>query len=435
MKKNYRLFTFIFSLALYITSSTAFAQTTFTNGVFVLNEGNFMGENASVSFIAEDLSIQNDIFTTVNPTAGILGDTAQDIAMNGDFIYVVNNAANNIKVINNTTFEYITTITSGVEYPRYIAFYDGKAYVTNWGEGGPDDHYVAVYDLSDNTLETTIPTAPGIERILEVNGKLYVAHKGGFGQGNTISIIDPVTNTTTNTLIVGDIPNSMVEKNGILYVLCEGIPSWANPVPETFGKLVKVDLATNTIIGEINFDNTHPSHLKIDGDDLYYAIDSHVFKTSITATTLPSTPLINLGPQGAYGVYGMEVIDNKIYIADALGYNSPGLVYVSPTSGGSILTYNVGYLPNGFLKSVQATLSNGDFTKNKISIYPNPASEVFYLTTDKEAKVKLFDISGRLVKTQNYTANGIDVSSLNSGIYMAEITIDETKEVQKIIVK
>ena len=435
MKKNYSLFTFILSIALYISSITAFAQTTFTNGVFVLNEGNFMGENASVSFIAEDLSIQNDIFTTVNPTAGILGDTAQDIAMNGDFIYVVNNAANNIKVINNTTFEYIATISDGVEYPRYIAFYDGKAYVTNWGEGGPDDHYVAVYDLSDNTLETTIPTAPGIERILEANGKLYVSHKGGYGQGNTISVIDPATNTTVNTITVGDIPNTMVEKNGILYVLCEGIPSWATPIPETFGQLVKIDLATNTIIGEIDFASGHPSHLKIEGDDLYYAVDSHIFKTTITASALPTTPLINLAPQGSYGVYGMEVIDNKIYIADALGYITPGLVYVSSTSGGNILTYNVGYLPNGFLKSVQAPLSNDSFAKNKISIYPNPVSEVFYLTTDKDAKINLFDVSGRLVKTQNYSANGIDVSSLNSGIYMAEIIIDDAKEVQKIIVK
>lgn len=435
MKKNYSLFTIFLSLALSISSFTTFAQTTFTNGIFVLNEGGFGFDNASVSFIAQDMTLQNNIFGTVNPTQGSLGDTAQSIAMNDDFIYVVNNGSEDIKVINSTTFEYVTTITDGVVYPRYIAFYDGKAYVTNWGDGGPNDHYVAVYDLADNTLLTTIPTGSGIERILEINGKLYVAHQGGYGYGNTISVIDTATNTITETINVSDVPNSMIEKDGFLYVLCGGVPSWATDIDETFGKLVKIDIATNAIVSEIDFPNMHPSNLKLDGDDFYYTIDSHVFKTSVTASTLPTAPFIDLAPQGAYGIYGMDIIDNKIFIGDALGYITDGKTYVYSTSGALLNTYTVGFLPNAFLKSVQAPLSTNDFAKNKISIYPNPANDVFYLTTYKNARVSLFDISGRLVKTQFNSANGIDVSGLNAGIYMAEISIDETKEVQKIIIK
>lgn len=433
MKKNYNLFTIFLSLAFYVSS---FAQTGFTNGVFVLNEGGFGLENASVSFIAQDMTLQNNIFATVNPTQGSLGDTAQSIAMNGDYLYVVNNGSEDIKVINSTTFQYVTTISNGVAYPRYIAFYGGKAYVTNWGTGGPNDHYVAVYNLADNTLITTIPTGSGIERILEINGKLYVAHQGGYGYGNTISVIDPATNTITSTINVGDVPNSMIEKDGFLYVLCGGVPSWAQPpVFETSGALLKINVTTNAVVSQIDFPNMHPSNLKLDGNDLYYTVDSHIFKTSVTASTLPTTPLIDLEPQGAYGIYGMDIIDNKIFIGDALGYITDGKTYVYSTSGTLLNTYTVGFLPNAFLKSKQAPLSTGDFTKTAVSIYPNPASDVFFLTTDKNAKVNLYDISGRLVKTQNYTANGIDISSLNSGIYMSEIIIDETREVQKIIIK
>lgn len=435
MKKNYNLFTIFLSLALYISSVAGFAQATFTNGVFVLNEGGFGLENASVSFIGQDMTLQNNIFATVNPTQGSLGDTAQSIAVNGDYLYVVNNGSEDIKVINSTTFQYVTTITNSVAYPRYIAFYDGKAYVTNWGNGGPNDHYVAVYNLANNSLLTTIPTGSGIERILEINGKLYVAHQGGYGYGNTISVIDPATNTITGTINVSDVPNSMAEKDGFLYVLCGGVPSWAPDLDETFGALLKINVATNTVVSQIDLPNMHPSNLKIDGNDLYYTVDSHIFKTSVTAATLPTTPLIDLEPQGAYGIYGMDIIDNKIYIGDALGYITDGKTYVYSTSGALLNTYTVGFLPNAFLKSKQAPLSTGDFTKNTVSIYPNPASNVFFLTTDKNAKVNLYDISGRLVKTQNYTANGIDVSSLNSGLYMAEIIIDETREVQKIIIK
>jgi len=436
MKKNYSLSTIFLSLVLYISSFTAFAQATFTNGVFALNEGGFGLNNASVSFIKEDGTLQNNIFATVNPTQGSLGDTAQSIAINGDFLYVVNNGSEDIKVINSTTFQYVTTITNSVAYPRYIAFYDGKAYVTNWGAGGPNDHYVAVYNLTDNTLVTTIPTGSGIERILEINGKLYVAHQGGYGYGNTISIIDPVTNTVTGTINVADVPNSMVEKDGFLYVLCGGKPSWVElPLVETFGALLKINIATNTVVSQIDFPNMHPSNLKIDGNDMYYTVDSHIFKSTVTTSTLPTVPLIDLEPQGAYGIYGMDVIDDKIYVGDALGYITDGKTYVYTTSGTLLNTYTVGFLPNAFIKSKETPLSTGDFTKTAVSIYPNPANDVFFLTTDKNAKVNLYDLSGRLVKTQNYTAKGVDISSLNAGIYLAEITIDETKEVQKIIIK
>ena len=432
MKKNYALFTFLFTFAIYISS---FAQTTFTNGVFVLNEGRFFSDEASASFISETGTLQNNIFQSVNPSQGSLGDTAQSIAINGDYLYVVNNGSEDIKVLNATTFQYVTTITSSVAYPRYIEFYDGKAYVTNWGEGGPNDHYLAIYNLSDHSLVTTIPMASGIERILEINGNLYIAHQGGYGYGNTISVVSPVTNTITATINVGDVPNSMVEKDGFLYVLCGGVPTWATDLDETFGKLVKINVATNTVVSEIDFQNGHPSHLKSSGNDLYYAVDSHIFKMNGTATTLPTTPLINLDAQGVYGIYGMDVIDDKIYVGDALGYNEPGIAYVFTSSGILLNTYSVGYLPNGFLKSTAAPLSTIDFSLDEIAIYPNPANDYIYLTTDKNAAVRLYDISGRLVKTQNYTANGINISDLNTGIYLAEITIAGTKSIQKIIKK
>lgn len=436
MKKNYSLFTIFLSLALYISSFTAFAQATFTNGVFVLNEGGFGLNNASVSFIAQDGTLQNNIFATVNPTQGSLGDTAQSIAINGDYLYVVNNGSEDIKVVNVTTFQYVTTITDGVAYPRYIAFYDGKAYVTNWGNGGSNDHYVAVYNLADNTLITTIATGPGIERISEINGKLYVAHQGGFGFGNSISIINPTTNTVTATINVADVPNSMVVKDNFLYVLCGGIPSWAQtPYSETFGALLKINVTTNMVVSQIDLPNMHPSNLKIDGNDLYYSVDSHIYKTTVGTTTLPTTPIIDLEPQGVYGIYGLDIIDSKIYVGDALGYITDGKTYVYATPNATPAAYTVGFLPNAFVKSKTAPLSTGDFTKKAISIYPNPASDVFFLTTDGNAKINLYDISGRLVNTQNYTSKGVDVSSLNAGIYLAEIIIDETREVQKIIIK
>lgn len=433
MKKNYSLFTIFLSFALSISSFATFAQTTFTNGVFVLNEGISGSETASVSFIKEDLTIQNNIYATVNPSILPLGNIGQSINMYGDYIYIVNNISNTVKVVDKFTFQYVTTITNNIDNPRYTAFSGNKGYITNWGAGGVNDGYVGVYNLTTGLLITSISVGQGPEKILENNGKIYVANKGGFSYGATISVINPATDTVETTINVGDVPDSMVVKDGIMYVLCGGKPSWSGA--QTYGSLHRIDLATNVVLGQIDFPMMHPSHLKISGNDLFYTVDSGVYKTTITATTLPTTPLINLAPQNIYGVYGMDIIDGKLYIADAKNYITLGAAYVYSTEGTLLNTYEVGYVPNGFLKSVTDNLSNTHFTKLEVSVYPNPASDVIFINTQKEATVALHDISGRLIKTQNYATSGISISDLNKGIYMLEITIDGITTVKKIIKK
>ncbi|MBA9075198.1 YVTN family beta-propeller protein [Flavobacterium gossypii] len=414
-------------------SSLPVVGQTFNDGVFILNEGGAGSNNASVSFLSNTGNLQNNIYATVNPTAGALGDTAQSINVNGDYAYIVVNISNTIKIVNKETFQYVATISTGLNNPRYIAFSNGKGYVTNWGSGGSaTDDYVAVINLSNNTIEANIALPEGVERILEINGKLYVAHQGGYGYGNTVSVINPTTNTLEQTIQVGDVPNSMVEKDGILYVLCGGKPSWAGT--ETYGALVKINTTTNTVIGQMDFPQEHPSNLKIDGTDMYYGIDADVFKATTTSNVVPTTPFFTLPPQNLYGIYGMEIINNKIYVGDAVNYVADGKVYVHSTTDGALLnTYTVGKLPNAFLKAVDSNLGTREHAKLDIALYPNPATDQFYINTDQPATIKMYDMSGRLVKNQAYAVSGVAISELNPGMYVVEITIDNVRSVQKII--
>lgn len=427
-----QLYGFLAASLLSFTALPVFGQT-FNNGVFILNEGGAGSNNASVSFLSNEGNLENNIYATVNPTAGALGDTAQNIVIHGDYAYIVLNVSNTIKIVNSQTFQHVATINSGLSNPRYIAFSNGKAYVTNWGDGGSaTDDYVAVINLSTNTVETNIALAEGVERILEINGKLYVAHQGGYSHGNTVSVINPITNTLEQTIQVGDVPNSMVEKDGILYVLCGGKPNWTPS--ETFGALVKINTATNTVIGQIDFPQKHPSNLKIDGNNVYYSINADVFKASITDTTVPSTPFFTLPPQNQYGIYGMEIINNKLYVGDAVNYVADGKVYVYSTTDGTLSnTYTVGKLPNGFIKAVDSNLGTGGHTKLDVVLYPNPATDHLYVSTDKPATIKMYDMAGRLIKNQAYVTSGVSISELNPGMYVVEITIDNVKSVQKII--
>ena len=320
----------------------------YDNGVLILNQGGFGHGDASLSFVSNDyVTFQNNIFSLVNPTL-TLGDTGQDVGLYNDLAFVVLNYSNKIEVINRYTMVHVATIDSGLSNPRYIAFANGKGYVTNWGNGGSAiDDYVAVVNLSTYLVSSKIPVVEGPERILEYNNKIYVAHQGGYGYGKTLSVINTDSNTVAATIEVGDVPNSLEVSNGSLYVVCGGMPVYATS--ETAGKLVKINLANNTVTSTINFAAaTHPYNLDIDSNDIYYTVGSDIFKTNVNATTLPTAVLFSTTAQGVYGVYSFAVKNNAIYVGDAADYSSNGKVYVYSTTGTLNKEYAVGVIPAGF---------------------------------------------------------------------------------------
>ena len=431
MKKNTTRLTFMILMMLFFQATNAFAQ--YTDGVFILNEGGAGSGNASVSFYNNNM-VTNNIYATVNSTESALGDTGQSITFNGDFAYIVLNISNTVKVVNRTTFAYVATISTGLNNPRYMAFANGKGFVTNWGSGGETDAYLAVINLTTHTVESTIALDSGVEKILYANDKLYVAHQGGFGVGNTLSVVNPVSLSLEQVITVGDVPNSMLVNNGALYVLCGGSPSWSSA--ETNGMLQKINLTTNTVESALEFPSLHPGNLKgtATGTDIYFTIDANVYTSTLESTTIPSMPLFSLGAQGVYGIYGMELIDNQLFVADAGNYVSPGTVYIYSTTGTLVQDYTVGVIPNSFYKA-DGTLSTTPIdTKWTVKMYPNPATNVFYINTNESTEVTLYDTAGRIVIQTTYNNTGISVADLIAGIYIVEITTNRGRSVQRLIV-
>lgn len=319
----------------------------YDNGVFILNQGGFGSGNADVSYLSNDFAtFQNEIFDVVNQTD--LGDTAQDLAFDGDTAWIVLNGSNRIEIVNRYTFRSIASIETGLGNPRYAAFASGKAYVTNWGDGSnPADDYVAVIDPLTRAVTATIPVAEGPERIVEHNGKLYVLHAGGFGYGNSVTVIDVASNTVSSTIAVGDVPNSFAIDGNLLYVMCGGKPFYAPE--ETTGSIAKIDLVSNTVSNTLGFTGVqHPANLTLGDGALYYTVDSNVFKTSAGAVELPTTALFSTTPQGVYGVYSFAVHEGKIFVGDAVDYSAAGKVYVYAESGALEHDYTVGVIPAGF---------------------------------------------------------------------------------------
>lgn len=348
MKKNY-----ILLLAAFIGCINFTAQAQYGSGVFVLNEGNFGTSNASVSFLEDGGTLSNNIFSTVNPSE-TLGQTLQSIGFKDNEAYIVSNGSSEISVVDRVTFSYVSTI-QGLENPRYMAFDNGYGYVTNWGDPtNANDDYVAVVRLYDNTVVNTIPVVEGPEEIVKKNNQMFVAQQGGYGTGNTVSVID-LADYTVTSILLSDLPNSIEVDDDYLYVLCGGKPAWTSD--ETQAVLYRISLNDFSQIENFNFaSGEHPDFLEVKNGEAYYVLNNNVYHFDFSTASLPTTPFIDTSAEGVAIFYGFSFIDDVFYIADAVDYVADGKLFTYDASGTYLNTYTVGKLPNGVYKYVEETV-------------------------------------------------------------------------------
>ncbi|MGY0392745.1 YncE family protein [Bizionia sp. KMM 8389] len=318
----------------------------YANGVFVLNEGGYTYSNASVSFIDNTDEIYHNVFYSVNEID--LGDVAQSMAFYEDKAFILLNNSNTIEVVNRYSFEHITTIENQILSPRYMVFNNGKGYVTNWGDpADTTDDYVAVIDLDSYTVTQTISVAEGPDYIINSNANLYVAHSGGWGYGNTISVLNSNTNTVVTTIDVGDVPTKMVKHFNDLYVMCSGKAAYTGA--ETLAGLYKIDMLTNTVSNQLDFQSeAHPNYLELNNNTLYYALNSSIYQVDTANFTLPTAALFSTNGQNLQALYGMSIINDTFYLADAKDYVSNGTVFKYALNGTYIESYPTKIIPNGF---------------------------------------------------------------------------------------
>jgi YVTN family beta-propeller protein len=314
----------------------------YENGILVANEGSFSGGTGTVNFISDDyVTTEEKVYNKVNGEN--IGTILQSIGFNGDNAYLIANVGNKISVADRFTMKKITEITLEMNNPRYIAFAEGKGFVTNWGEGSDTtDDYVAVIDLTTNTVSSKIPVIEGPEQIIANGNILYISHKGGWGSGNAITVINATNNTVVTTISVGDIPDAMViDSSGNVLVSCVGKALTQWNTNEVLGSLVKINTTTNEVISTIDFSSgLHPNSIVINNETIYIATANSVFKMSETSSTLPSTAIISTP------VKTMNFNDNKIYVTDANDNTKNGTLKIfDATTNTELKEFTVGLIP------------------------------------------------------------------------------------------
>ncbi|MDP5081520.1 MAG: cell surface protein [Winogradskyella sp.] len=288
----------------------------YENGIIIVGEGGFT-TSGTISFVSDDLmTSENDVFFNIN--AEELGSFFQSIGFNDNLAYmVVDNGT--ITVANRYTMEKTGAITAGLASPRYMAFSNGKGFVSNWGDPNiTTDDFIAVINLFSNTVETTIPVDFGPEQLVINGNKLFVSHKGAFGINNIVSVID-TNNNSVETIALDDKPDEMIINNaGNLIVLSEGATLYDidfNVIGNTDASINTINVTDHTVISTLSFEaGQHPSLMSYENGVLYYVLDNKVYSLTDTDTALPSNAILNLTAGFAYG---MAVKNNNLFISDA----------------------------------------------------------------------------------------------------------------------
>ena len=315
--------------------------------LFVLNEGNFQKNNSTLDFFRfSDGNYVSDAFGSMNPAVvqGI-GDTGNDLALNGDKLWLVMNGSGYVHVLN--AFDETLIASIAVPDPRYIAFDKSYAYVSSYAGAiyGGDEVKGKVYRISLSTYKVDGEVEVGCqpEGIAVSGNKLYVANSGGYNyiHENTVSVIDLSSFKVSSSVTTASNLHYMAsDGQGAVYVSSYGESTWSQDadgnwiqsMSEPMG-LYKISGASSSQVKDV-----HVSCMTMCSDGYIYAIgnaeeltggySNMLYKVSVKDGSVTSKAISGTDASKVGNPYGICVAPGTgdIYIADA-DYTGPGKVW------------------------------------------------------------------------------------------------------------
>jgi hypothetical protein len=153
-------------------------------------------------------------------------------------------------------------------------------------------------------------------------------------------------------------------------------------------------------------------------------------------------PLIYRGRHDDGGhAFNIDGVDNSNYFHVNWGWygNSNGYFLLDALNPGS-RTYNLSQAAIFNIQPQSAIVGIEDEPDKVFSLYPNPTTSIIRfnnISADQVSRVRVFSTSGVLLKSidsGSFTGN-IDLSGLNTGIYIIEATLNENTIIRRKIVK
>lgn len=310
----------------------------YDNGILVLNEGLYQQNNASVSFYSfNDNQVTQQVFYSENDRG--LGDVANDWEYYeiGDSSYIIMaiDLSSQLEIVNAKSMKSIAQIPvfdgTIAREPRRIMVDGTKAYSCNY------DGTVTVVDLVSNSITNTIAVGANPDGMAIVGNMLYTANSGGLNwpvYDSTITVVNTSTEAVVTTFESRVNCTMMLsDTEGDIYVVSNG--DYGSVLPA----MLRVDTQTNQVTEE--FDVAITSWFL--EDDWIYYYDSNlqgVYRFNTLSETFENVQLIDCSSyQNMYGIYLAGAL---VITVDANGfvnsstvrcYNSSGVFQYEFTAG------------------------------------------------------------------------------------------------------
>lgn len=296
----------------------------YSNGVFILNEGNMTDETGTLSFIDSKNVLHDSIFIKENP-GHKLGNVCQDMDFFGNNAYIisqkgtVNGGDGYLVVANAASMKLVASYNNEMEAissPSHVAVVnDSKVYIR-------DNNGIMIFDLATKKLSAEpIEGTQGANKIkmVKAKGKVFV------GVGSSLVAIDPATDKVTKTVdLEGGISGIVLGRDGNI---------WAS-VGTKPGKMVKVSTDSHTIMQT----NTVPDNISLDGgwipsiglcasmneDALFFRKGTNIYKHTYTGAGTTEV-FINTKEKVEdgnmiYGDINVNPTTGKLYVCTIKGY-------------------------------------------------------------------------------------------------------------------
>lgn len=359
----------------------------------------------------------------------------QSALVHDDYLYVA--AMDSLVMYDLNTYERLAI--RAVEGVNFMAVYDDWLFVSR--QFPVEANFVQVFNRSTLGFSHSIAQVSGESAGMYVlNDKVYVAVPGGWmSTQGSLAILDAETAQFEEELPLGASAmgiHTLYPYNGLL--LSVNRSAWDSDT----GTLSLINTQDKTY-SHFHFNHAIGNGIAVDGHLLYCLLDEGIGSINLSTMEV-ATHVIVPDPGSSDYVYfaavAFDSLSNHFY-ATTTDYVTYGQGYIYSVEGELINTFTMGVSAEAIaLDYRDATAIFAQNTAAELKLFPNPAHKLLQIRLPQQSEkwaYRLHDLSGSLLLegSLGFQHGSIDVSTLQSGIYIIEVQDSNAKRYHQKFVK